>query len=377
MLTESTGSRHTPPEKIVYSYGVEMCLKSTDSGDQSMMDMEYSVAAVESILMYTFKDKKLLEQALTHSSYTDGPSYQPSYQRLEFLGDSALGLAISSFFFLTYPDIDSGKLSDLRAANVSNEKFARVAVHHGLHKYIRHSKLSDKVWEFYIEVEGEEEMVVYGGQMTAPKVLADVVESMAAAVYIDCGFNLQMMWMIFRRLLEPLVMLDVILAQPQPITALYGACRKDGKKVDIQYWKNGDRYIARVFVDNTFIACASSDSRQNAKLHAAEAALLKITKSKSGDTNPQTNLDFNELMEIEGAKQKLNELCYKKKWPKPIFKVEQELGPLHDKRCISSVQVELSDRIFFVKGDERSRVKDADNSAASMMFCALREAGYT
>ncbi|MFS7985390.1 putative ribonuclease III [Helianthus anomalus] len=100
------------------------------------MYMEYSVKAVESIIMYTFQNKKLLEQALTHPTYADGRSYQ----RLEFLGDSALELAISSFFYLTYPDIDAGKLSDLRAANVSNERLARVAVHHGVHKYIRHSK---------------------------------------------------------------------------------------------------------------------------------------------------------------------------------------------------------------------------------------------
>ncbi|KAK9057188.1 hypothetical protein SSX86_024555 [Deinandra increscens subsp. villosa] len=367
-------SSETRSEKIVGgTYGVEVCFKSGESGDQSMMDMEYSVAAVESILMYTFKDKRLLEQALTHHSYAaDGPSYQ----RLEFLGDSALGLAISSFLFLTYPDIGAGKLSDLRSANVSNEKLARAAVNHGLHKYIRHKNLSDKVWEFRSEVE-KENMAVYGGQMTAPKVLADIVESVAAAVYLDCEFNLQMMWMIFRRLLEPLVTLDFILAQPQPVDTLYSACRRDGKKVDIQYWKNGDRDMASVFVDHTFVASGSSDSKHNAKLQAAEVALLKIKKSKSCVMNTQTNLEFNELMEVEGAKQKLYVLCSKKKWPKPTYKVEQALGSAYDRRCVSSVQVEISDTILSVKGDERPRVKDAENSAASMMYCALREAGYT
>ncbi|KAJ0500886.1 putative ribonuclease III domain, double-stranded RNA-binding domain-containing protein [Helianthus annuus] len=215
-------------------------------------------------------------------------------------------------------------------------------------------------------------MAVYGGQMTAPKVLADIVESMAAAVYIDCGFNIQMMWSIFRNLLEPLVTLDGILAQPQPITALYGACRKDGKRVDIRYSKNGGRNIASVFVDDTFIASGCSDSPKNAKLLAAEAALLKIPKSRSGD-----DLDFNELMEIEGAKLKLLELSNKKKWPKPNYRVEQELGRGHDKRYVSSVQVEVSGTGLSVKGSERSRVKDAENSAASLMFCVLREAGYT
>lgn len=113
--------------------------------------MEDSVKAVESILNYKFKDKKLIEEALTHPSYTDGPSYQ----RLEFLGDSALGLAISAFFFSSYPDIGEGPLTDLRKANVSTERLARVAVRLGLYKYIRHNKvnsstLGEKVLHTYI-----------------------------------------------------------------------------------------------------------------------------------------------------------------------------------------------------------------------------------
>ncbi|KAM0063757.1 putative ribonuclease III [Helianthus debilis subsp. tardiflorus] len=374
------------PEKIVHAYGVDLCLQPSTQPIQQLTTIEDSVAAVESILSYSFKNKRLLEEALTHSSCTDGFSYQ----RLEFLGDSVIALAISNFFFLKYPDVDAGILSRLRAANVSNEKLARVAVNHGLHKYVRHNKatvLNDKVWEFWIigylhviclgivfefliEV-NEEDMVVYGGQMKAPKVLADIVESVAAAVYIDCGFNLQDTWMIFRRILEPLVMLNVILAEPQPITALYEVCQKDGKQLDIQYRRNGDRTIASVYMDGTLIASRSSDTKENAKLHAAEAALLKITKPKTSDTGPQY-----EATEIENAKQKLNEICNKQKWPKPTYKVEQELGPLHDRRYISSVQVELPDATFSAKGNERSKVKDAENSAASVMFGDLQMNGY-
>ncbi|XP_022024712.2 ribonuclease 3-like protein 2 [Helianthus annuus] len=138
---------------------------------------------------------------------------------------------------------------------------------------------------------------------------SDIVESVAAALYIDCGFNLQHTWMIFRHLLEPLVMLDVILAEPQPITALYEACQKDGKQLDIQYRRNGDRTIASVYMDGTLITSRSSDTKENAKLHAAEATLLKITKLKTSDMGPQAIVNFNEATETEGAKQKPNELC--------------------------------------------------------------------
>ncbi|KAI3810205.1 hypothetical protein L1987_19815 [Smallanthus sonchifolius] len=341
----------------------------------STMKMEESIEAVEAILKYKFKDKKLLEKALTHPSYTDAPSYQ----RLEFLGDSALGLAISNFFFTTYPDIDDGQLTLLRAANVSTEKLARVAIRLGLYNYIRHNNvtvLNDKISEFVTVVEGEEEMVVHGGVMKPPRVLVDIVESVAGAVYVDCGFNLQMLSMIFRSLLEPLAMLDFILAQPQPISALYEACDKDGKQVEILNEWNGYINIASVFVDDTFIASGSSRTKDNAKLHAAEAALSKLPKSKGGDTSPQTNVDFNESVEIEGAKMKVHELCIKRRWPKPTYRVEQEFGPPHAKRYASSIQVKLSDELLVVKGNERSRVKDAENSAASMMLRVLQEKGY-
>ncbi|KAI3675766.1 hypothetical protein L1987_85359 [Smallanthus sonchifolius] len=341
----------------------------------STMNMEESIEAVEAILKYKFKAKKLLEEALTHPSYTDAPSYQ----RLEFLGDSALGLAVSKFFFTTYPDIAEGPLTLLRAANVCDEKLARVAIRLGLYKYIRYNNvpvLTDMISEFVTLVEGEEEMVVHGGVMKVPGVLEDIVESVAGAVYVDCGFNLQMLWIIFRPLLEPLAMLDFILAQPQPISALYEACNKDGKQVDIRYQSEGHINIASVFVDDTFIASRSSRTKENAKLHAAKAALSKLPKSKGGDASPQTNVDFDESMEIEGAKMKVNELCIKRRWPKPTYRVDEEFGPPHDKRYASSIQVALSDGILRVKGNKRSRVKDAENSAASMMLRVLQEGGY-
>ena len=109
-------------------------------------DMESSIRSVEEILSYRFKDKSLLKEALTHSSYNNGESFK-SYQRLEFVGDAVLGLALSNYVFLAYPNLEPGQLSSLRAANISTEKLARVAVRHGLHRFIRHhaAPLHDKV----------------------------------------------------------------------------------------------------------------------------------------------------------------------------------------------------------------------------------------
>ena len=101
-----------------------------------------TIRAVEEILSYRFKDKSLLEEALTHSSYynnnNNGESFR-SDQRLEFLGDMVLGLALSKYLYLKYPSLDPGHLSPLHDANISNEKLVRVAVRHHRDSYIRHN----------------------------------------------------------------------------------------------------------------------------------------------------------------------------------------------------------------------------------------------
>lgn len=158
-------------------------------------EMEVSLLEeVENILRYRFRNKKLLEEALTHSSFLDGVSYE----RLEFVGDPVLSLAISNYLFLAYPDLDPGQLSALRAANVSTEKLARVAVRIGLHRFVRHSAppLVDKVERFVDAVKLEINPVAHGGSVKAPKVLADVVESVAAAIYVDVNFDLQTLWVV-------------------------------------------------------------------------------------------------------------------------------------------------------------------------------------
>lgn len=340
--------------------------------------MEASVFAVEKILNYKFKNKRLLEEALTHSSYTDSASYQ----RMEFLGDAALGLALSNYVYLAYPQLDPGHLSLLRAANISTEKLARVAIKHGLYRFVRHNAtaLDDKVKEFSDAVSGEDDddALVYGGSIKAPKILADIVESVAAAVYVDVDFDLQTFWVIFRGILEPIVTLEDLQQQPQPVTMLFERCQKQGKNVDIKHWKNEAKSIASVYVDGQFIASSSSEQKEIAKLNAAKGALLKLSNSFPTNLNDVSLLDIfdGSSFEIEGAKQKLHELCGKKKWPKPNYNIENDMGPPHEKKFVCSVQIATVDGILYVTGDERTRVKDAENSAASSMIRALQDTDY-
>ncbi|XP_057765606.1 ribonuclease 3-like protein 2 isoform X2 [Salvia miltiorrhiza] len=341
---------------------------------EEISDMEASVGAVENLLGYRFKQKKLLEEALTHSSCAESTSYQ----RLEFIGDAALGLAISNFVYLSYPGLDQGKLTLLRAANICTEKLARVAVRHRLYKYVRRNvaALDDKVREFVMAVQEEEELEIHGGLVKAPKVLADIVESVAAALYVDCNFDLHTTWEIFRNLLEPIVTLDILEQQPQPVTMLFESCQKDGKQVEISYGRKEEKFFATVTIDGKFLASAFSEQKENAKLLVAKAALRKLS---FGSCDPLNDNIFNHLNrdgEIEGAKQKLHELCGKKKWPKPNYKIQKEVGSAHQKRYTCSVEIEISKGILFVEGNEKPRVREAESSAASIMLYALKDANY-
>ncbi|XP_043693153.1 ribonuclease 3-like protein 2 [Telopea speciosissima] len=257
------------------------------------MNMRAAVVTVEDILRYHFKDKTLLQDSLTHSSYSDSPSYQ----RLEFVGNAILGLVLAeNNVFRDYPDLDPGHLSLLRTANISTEKLARVAVRHELYRYVRHKapSLEAKVSEFVLAVQEEDGAVTYCGSVKSPKILADIVESVAAAVYVDCNYDLKALWKVFKRLMEPIITLETLHKQPQPVTVLFEFCQKQGKQVD-----------------GKLIGSGSSDQKEIAKLNAAKEALGKLWKLQPSETKTGGG---NGADKIEGAKHKLNEICGKKRW---------------------------------------------------------------
>lgn len=136
-------------------------------------------------------------------------------------------------------------------------------------------------------------------------------------ILIKCLHFFSWPFQIFRRLLEPIITLDLL--QEHPVTLLFELCQKDGKLVEIKHSRKEDKNLASVFVDGQFVVTASSDRRENAKLHAAEAALQKLSYSATnklfldidGESNPS-----------DGPKQKLHELCGKKKWGKPCYRYE-------------------------------------------------------
>lgn len=123
-------------------------------------------------LAVDWHDQDLLYQALTHSSFTY-ESRQNGFdnnQRLEFLGDAVLDLAVSDFLFRSYPNRDEGELTKMRAALVCEPSLARVAKELGLGYCLLMGK-------------GEER----SGGRERPSILADVFEALLGALYLDQG----------------------------------------------------------------------------------------------------------------------------------------------------------------------------------------------
>jgi ribonuclease-3 len=124
----------------------------------------------KSILGYHFRDPLLLDAALTHRSYSNSVVDDPTYERLEFLGDSVLGMVVAQHLYLTYPDKSEGQLTKLKASLVNLKTLTAVAKREGIGPYIKLSPEEDKA----------------GGRRRG-SILSDVLESIIGAVFIDGG----------------------------------------------------------------------------------------------------------------------------------------------------------------------------------------------
>ncbi|KAG6519471.1 ribonuclease 3-like protein 2 [Zingiber officinale] len=327
-----------------------------------------TVAEIESILGYTFRNKSLLVEAITHGSYAG----HPSYQRLEFVGDAVLGLAVSHYLYERYPDIGSGDLTALRRANVSNEKLSRVAVRFGLYRFLRRNSpgLDQAVSEFTDIVTMEEEeddgRISFGGSiLKARAVLADMVESIAAAVYWDCDSNLKVVWKIFSKILTPIITLETM--KEQPVAALNMLCQKQGKALEFRSSSFGSSCTVSAFVDGKAMGTGTARQMEIAKLNAARDALPKLSGVESVSFDDD-DVDAGQNLH----KQRLYTYCGKKRWMKPLYKIDKEEGPAHNKKFICSVTVGSEHSKITRCGDPEPKVRYAENSAARHMLSNLQ-----
>ena len=135
-------------------------------------DIIKNVSDFENIIKYEFYNKEYIIEALTHSSYSNENKSFPFNERLEFLGDSVLGIVISDYLFNNEKDLPEGELTKLRANIVCEESLSEVAKDINLGSHMLFGK-------------GEE---ATGGRERV-SILADAFEAVIAAIYLDGGIE--------------------------------------------------------------------------------------------------------------------------------------------------------------------------------------------
>lgn len=218
---------------------------------------------LEEKLGYRFKDRGLLEHAMTHSSYANEHrgAGLTSNERLEFLGDSVLGVVVADCLFHEHPDMPEGELTRTRAALVCEGSLHEVAKRLGLGGYLRLGKGEDA-----------------GGGRVRPSILADAVESVLAAVYLDGGIAEA------RRLIRALILdREVEKAVDRDYkTALQELVQRENGQV-LCYRAVGERgpdhaktFIMEVELNGKNVGVGEGRTKKEAEQMAARAALVRL-----------------------------------------------------------------------------------------------------
>ena len=213
---------------------------------------------------YSFGDISLLEHALTHSSFANESKGRcTSNERLEFLGDSVLGMVVADHLYRTCPDMPEGDLTRTRAALVREESLVEVARQWGLGAFLRLGK-------------GEE---LCGGRQR-PSIQADAVEAVLAAVYLDGGIGSA------RKIIHRFIIDG---SKPQQVTRDYKTALQElvqqtpGSTVTYRLVGESGPDHCRVFltevsVDGTVVGSGEGHSKKAAEQMAARAAFEKLTE---------------------------------------------------------------------------------------------------
>jgi ribonuclease III len=208
----------------------------------------------------------LLRQALVHSSWHhEHPDVTPGHnERLEFLGDAVVNLAISEELFARHPAEDEGYLSARRAAIVSTTGLARVASRIDIGSYL-------------LLGEGEEQR----NGRRRPSLLASTFEAVAGALYLDLGFRLVSDWIVGLAMTElvaeaPIIALKSPKSRLQEYTQRHSGDRPSYRLVDASGPDHEKSFRIEVWVDGQRLGVGEGPSRRIAETAAAAEAMEQI-----------------------------------------------------------------------------------------------------
>ncbi len=223
---------------------------------------------LETAIGYRFQNITLLQNALTHSSYANERWHNSlmSNERLEFLGDSVLGMVVAEYLYRTFPDRPEGELTRMRADMVCEKTLAAVAARIGLGQHLMLGN-------------GEEQ----GGGRNRDSILADAVESVIAASFLDGGMEAA------RKFIQQFILVEV------PLKKLHNADYKTALQELVQQKKHqvlsyrlvGESgpdhdkcFDVEVSLNGTVVGTGSGSSKKRAEQMAAHSALENLFPNK-------------------------------------------------------------------------------------------------
>ncbi len=226
------------------------------------------IEKLEEAIGYRFRNITLLHNALAHSSYANERWHNSlmSNERLEFLGDSVLGMVVAEYLYNTFPDRPEGELTRMRADMVCEQALAAVALRLGLgeHMLLGH---------------GEEQ----GGGRKRASILADAVESIIAASFLDGGMDAA------KGLINRFILCNV------PVTHLNNTDYKTTLQEQVQQKKNQQlkyvlvetsgpdhdkRFTVAVLLNDVAVGQGTGSSKKRAEQEAARSALEHLFPCK-------------------------------------------------------------------------------------------------
>lgn len=226
------------------------------------------LSQLEEALQYTFTQKSLLEEALTHgSAKLIDASYTLSNQRLEFLGDAILGAVIADWVFEIYPTVDEGQLTKFRTIIINSNSLYQIGSRLGLASFaIVHPR----------EIES--------GLLELPATIEDFVEAIIGAVYLDGGWeNAKTCIQHLVGKIEPLISQGLVEFNPKGQLQEWAQANDDGQTIDYQTISatgpdHNRNFTVEVLINGEAIASGTGSSKKSAQTAAALKALQILKK---------------------------------------------------------------------------------------------------
>ncbi len=225
-----------------------------------------SFERLENIIDYSFKNKKNLLLALTHSSYANEKRNEglSSNERLEFLGDAVLNIVISDYIFKKRPNLSEGEMSKTRASMVCESALMKCAE-------------SIKLGSFIMLGKGEENT---GGRQRA-SILSDAFEAVIGAIYIDGGIEKasKFIFMAMSEIIGHMDNSEVFIDYKTKLQEVIQKTSEDKIFYQILEEKGPDHdkeFVIQLSIGNNVLGTGVGKSKKEAEQNAAKAALAKL-----------------------------------------------------------------------------------------------------